>query len=200
MKHLLAGGAEEGLFWFVMAIIWVVVQIVSRVTKKQLRRGTPPRPAPAAEKTESSLEEFLRSLGAEPMLPPKPVQEPEPMPQAAPEPEPVPAIRVRKRRAPRPLAPAAPAGEPPPVVALPRLAPEAGVMAEGKRMRGMMVIPKIPVVRVQGLRVPALAFGGNTVSNVQAGSNRFPLKGREALRQAMLHRLILEPPHYASGP
>jgi len=196
VKHLLADSAYESLFWLVMAIVWVVVQVIARATKQQLRKGAAPRPTPAAAKSESSLEEFLRSLGAEPLLPPKPAQELEPVPEAAPEPEPAPAIRIRKRRAPRPAEPIAPAAEtPPPPAALPRLAPEACVMAEGRRMRGMMVIPKIPVVRVQGLRVPSLSFTGTTVNNIRPGPDRFPLKGREALRLAMLHRLILEPPH-----
>ena len=201
MKYLAAGSGVEGLFWLVMAVIWVVVQIVSRAAKKQMRRGAPPRPTTSSPaQPDTSLADFLRSLGADPVLPPRPVAEPEP-PRIV-YTESAPPARTRKHKKSPPLAPMLPAVTPAPAGAEPageswRKAPppERDVAHAGQRIRWMMVIPKIPVVNLQGLRVPGLAFHGDTISNLRPGPDHFPLKGRAALRQAMLHRLILEPPH-----
>ena len=48
MKNLLADSAYESLFWLVMAIVWVVVQVIARATKQQMRKRGAPSPTPAA--------------------------------------------------------------------------------------------------------------------------------------------------------
>lgn len=202
MIYLAAGSGKESLFWLVMAVVWVVVQIISRSAKKKRGQASPARPPPpSSAQPDTSLEDFLRSLGAEPALPPSPVVEPEPAPMVAA--EPAPPVRIRKRRAPRPLTPPPPSPAPAPAGPEPGEAyeqaikppPGSEVVRTGQRIRGMMVIPKIPVINVRSLRVPGLVFQGSSINNRSPGPGRFPLKGRAALRQAMLHRLILEPPH-----
>jgi len=205
VKHLFASSNVESLFWLVMAVVWIVVQIVSRAAKKQLRRGAPPRPPSSSSpaQPDTSLENFLRSLGAEPELPPRPVTEPEAEPRRMVIAEPAPPVRTRRRKAPRPLVPApsvivpATAGTEPIETYHQVINPptEADMARAGQRIRGMLAMPKIPVMIVKSLRVPGLVFRGNTINNRTSGSGRFPLKGRAALRQAILHRLILEPPH-----
>jgi hypothetical protein len=200
VKYLVADSGVEGLFWLVMAIVWVVVQIISRAAKQQRGRASPaqPRPPPGPTQPDTSLEDFLRSLGAETALPPTPVAEPESAPAAA---APALSVRTRKRKAPRPLAPPPPAvmptvgAEPVPTPWREVPPPEAQIQPALRKIRGMMVIPRIPIVHTPGLRIPGLAFRGDTATTLRRGRGRLSIKNREALRHAMLYRLVLEPPH-----
>ena len=191
---VIAESAWEAIIWMVLGLLWFIAQIAARSRKAGAKRPAPKRaftptssePAPT-EATPKELEEFLRALGMETPMPA--VREPEP---ATP---PAPVVRTRKR--PRRAAPAMEKAPPPsPPVSSAALAPRVeGAERSIERLRTMMVIPKLTGLRMRPAQLPLVALQGRGAAPQHNIARRMGLGGRRAVRQAMRHRLILEPPH-----
>jgi hypothetical protein len=200
--HLVkAGGGGDALIWLVLAIIWVVAQIVSQTKRGRSRPPTQPASPPRAPQRtfNDDLKQIMESL-LQQNMPPADTQTPLPPIPYAGEAEPAPAAtpratqtRARPRHHPAPARakiPAPPAAPPPRRIPLP--AEAMPPIPKTSASKSAVSLLRVPTVRVRGLSLPAM--GTATGIGTRAPRHQKMFKGRQALRNAVINRIVLGPP------
>lgn len=215
-----AEGMGEAIFWVILAVFWVIAQIVQRLNKAARRQGQPSAPRPVTSAQPADLEEFFRMLQGE-QAQPKPPAQPEP-PLSQPM-RPIPygtrpqPARAAQPKPPRKLHPTPPARQPPPIVAatyvqrtvtltppepppapLPPPPPPEPVfqqpdLAEAIRNPVMAASGRPKLLTMRSFRSPGMAPTGRTGLRTGAALEAQWFRGR-GLRQAVLSQVILGPP------
>jgi hypothetical protein len=199
------GDLVQLVIWIVIFLFYGLAQLLQK-GKKGGNRQAPPRPRPAPASPRDELREFLESLAtsAEVETEEEPVFElpPEPRPLVRPVAPPPPAHHKRERprvEPPRPQprpepAPAfarAPAHRPEP----PRAWATEAQRKDVKHYTHSTVSAKAFMVSTRGLKMPSLHVRtARSPHATQANATKPALRGRQALKQAMVHHIVLGPP------
>lgn len=188
----IADSGIEALVWLVLAVIWFIVKALS----KGHRHGVPARaPHAPARSLEDNLKDFLKNIegmGAEqpPQAPPPLLEILQPPPPHAPEFHKQ-KLRVEKKRK-HAVIPADSAQRPSSVTAS-DISAGMQVLKQSSR-QSTIVMPRLSMqsVRVASLGLSAITFSAGK----QEGRSyvKRELDNRQALRKAVVARVILGPP------
>lgn len=192
MRRLVqADSGLDALIWIILALFWGLGQILARKRTPRNGERPPSAPAPARPPLQQQIERFYELVTGE-TLPREPAPTP---PQPAPRRPVAPRVVVHTLRQPaRPAAArrvAAPASPPPvepeaPAGAAPAPAPEA--VLRNMRRRQIMAMPGLKNIHFKLVHMQL------TQRRSPAGARRPALKSHAALREALLHRIVLGPP------
>ncbi len=200
-----ADSAMDAIIWLVLAAIWAIAQLINKIARS--KKGLPPEPAapPEVESPEQGFEDFLESLKKlgmieqpPPLPPPPPTNVPmRPIPSPHGQRTTAAGARIRK------IAPAketgrrkqtvAPPAEPP----LPQptlMAPEHPEFHLAPVQQFKIVVPRMELLSTRSLKISLPAV---STRPPHARAHRYlgrALKGRDALRQAVVGRIVLGPP------
>lgn len=191
-----ADSGLDALIWIILALFWGLGQILAR--KRPPRGGVrpPAAPAPGQPPLQQQIERFYELVTGE-TLP----REPEaPPPQPVPRRPVAPRVVVHTRRQPaypaaarQVASPGAPPHAPPPPVepaapasAEPVPAPE--VVLRTIRRRQIIAMPGLKNIHFKLVHMQL------TQRRSPAGARRPALRSHAALREALLHRIVLGPP------
>ena len=207
-----AGGGADALVWIILAIFWVVAQVISKAARRlpPSKPQSPPRPQPRGA-VPSELQDFLNSLAqlqSGPIEPP-PLDTPlRPIPYGqtvAPPPPPQPhqpqpqTRRKHKQKAPKHVDPVIEEVLPP-TPAAPQSLAEVSFDSRVEALPRAVTAQRTDTAR-QFLAATEKAFRMKMPTMTPGGQHRKPspllqkmLTGKAALRQAMLSRIVLGPP------
>jgi len=211
-----AGGGAEAVIWIVLAVFWVIAQLISRAARRlpPTRPQSAPRPQPR-QAVPSELQEFLNSIAelqreeqrqqGQPAAAPPPLDVPmRPIPYGqtaaavAAQPPPTQQFKRKQKGKQHPkTAPARPGNAvgPEPAASAPEAVPWQ------PRMSSSSTAQQRTDTARQFLAATESAFKMKMPTMTPGGQHRKPsarlqkiLTGKEALRQAMLSRIVLGPP------
>jgi len=179
MIGLRADSSGELLFWFIVAFVWVVVQVLARLSQRS-SEAAPEKPRPPSEAQErlTRLLQEVTGIKVEVPVPTPPVEEAPPPPPPPPR-----SSRPAARR---------------PAVKSPTYSDEGRVRREPVRIAVTslmtMPLPRQALSYMVGLHVPITPVDVIPLEPVLPGRYRPDLRGREQLRRAVVARIVLGPP------
>ncbi len=201
-----AGGGADAFVWIILAVFWVVAQVISKAARRlpPSKPQSPPRPHQPPGAMPSELQAFLDSLAQaqKESTEPPPLDRPlRPIPYGQTVAPPPPPQQVRRKHNPRKTKPAALTQED---IRSPRTstppAPEPAVVWHDDQHPNAAPAHR-PDLKRQFMAATEQAFRIKTPSMTTGGQHRKPnphlqkmLTGKAALRQAMLSRIVLGPP------
>ncbi len=193
----------DGIIWLILALLWGVAQIVG-VGKKRRILPTPPvapesTPASSPSEGERQLREIFEQLTGLPAT----LEAPPPPVPAPPAHKPSKAMRVKKARHTPP--------PPPPLHRYPIADPPVEIdhyaqvsdhdMAtrKGYKTTQSNLLPRLSAMALKSSSWPALGMTGSLRQRRTGRCAPPNLKGRDAVRQALLSRIVLGAPRGLEG-